>query len=174
MGGQPVHGSRRRRAVLGAAGGDGGGDRPRCADGLSTNDPTDRRLIVELTAADGGIAVSADAKPAGGVVAIGDSFASSDGEAFHGFGGRHNALDQRGNDFYNWVEQQNIGAGPVDPAVEPAPGAGGPTYQFPNGPTAAYYVQSQFVSSAGYGFLLDRDELVAAGVWRRTATMPGR
>ena len=38
-------------------------------------------------------------------------FRTAPGEAFHGFGGRHNALDQRGNDFYSWVEQQNIGAG---------------------------------------------------------------
>lgn len=126
---------------------------------LSTNDPTGRLLVVEMTARDGGIAISADAQPASGVVSIGDSFASEAEEAFRGFGGRHNALDQRGNDFYNWVEQQNTGAGPFAPGTEPGPGTGGPTYLFPNGPTGAYYVQSQFVSSQGYGFLLDRDEL---------------
>ena len=34
---------------------------------------------------------------------------------------------------------------------------------FPNGPYATYYAQSQFVSSAGYGFWLDRDEIAR---WR--------
>ena len=35
----------------------------------------------------------------------------SAGEAFRGFGGRHNAIDQRGTEFYNWVQQQNISSG---------------------------------------------------------------
>src|SRR5207247_1585603 len=39
----------------------------------------------------------------------------------------------------------------------------GDAYMFPNGPSAAYYVDSSFVSSRGYGFLLARDEIVQ---WR--------
>ena len=137
---------------------------------VSTSDPTGRRLVVIVAPGPAGtMRVSVRPTPADGVVTMGDSFASADGEAFRGFGGRHNALDQRGNDFYNWVEQQNTSAGPFQPGVDPLPGAGGTGYQFPNGPAAAYYVQSQFVSSSGYGFLLERDELSA---WRMASDRP--
>ena len=40
---------------------------------------------------------------------------------------------------------------------------------FPNGPEAAYYVQSSFVSSDGYGFLLNRDEI---SHWRLDSDRP--
>ncbi len=40
---------------------------------------------------------------------------------------------------------------------------------FPNGPEAAYYVQSSFVSSHGYGFLLRRDEI---SHWRLDSDRP--
>ena len=131
---------------------------------VSTGDPSGRTLVVTVAPGPPGtLRLSARPTPADGVVAVGDSFATAPGEAFHGFGGRHNSLDQRGSDFYNWVEQQNTSAGPAQPGVDPLPGAGGEGYLFPNGPAAAYYVQSQLVSSRGYGFLLDRDELSA---WR--------
>jgi alpha-glucosidase (family GH31 glycosyl hydrolase) len=137
---------------------------------LSTNDPSGRRLIVTVAPGEGHtIRVSVRPSDAGGVMAMGDSFASSDGEAFRGFGGRHNSIDQRGNDFYNWVEQQNLGAGPLEPVPQTVPGLGGDTYLFPNGPMAAFYVQSQFISSRGYGFLLERDELSG---WRMASDRP--
>jgi sulfoquinovosidase len=127
---------------------------------LSTSDPSGRSIIARVApAAEGAIRVRARVTPSDGVFAVTDSFASAPGEAFHGFGGRHNSLDQRGEDFYGWVEQQNVGAGPLQPVIDLVPGSGGELYQFPNGPTAAYYVQSQFISSHGFGFLLDRDEL---------------
>ena len=148
---------------------------------LSTNDPSGRRLIVTVLPGFGPtIRVVVRPTSPDGIVTMSDSFASAPGEAFRGFGGRHNSLDQRGNDFFNWVEQQNVGSGPFDPAVTPAPGTGGETYLFPNGPTAAYYVQSQFVSSHGYGFMLDRDELSGwrmasdrPDAWQVTAAAPG-
>ena len=80
-----------------------------------------------------------------------DSFDSPAGEAFYGFGGRHNALNQRGNVLADWVSEENV------PNV-PAPGSPAQVL-FPNGPTAAYYPQAQFISSAGYGFLLDQPQL---------------
>ncbi|HEX2128581.1 MAG TPA: TIM-barrel domain-containing protein, partial [Solirubrobacterales bacterium] len=127
---------------------------------LTTSDPAGRRIVSRIAPAGrDAIRVSARVTPDDGVYAVADSFAASPGEAFRGFGGRHNALDQRGQDFYGWVEQQNVGAGPLQPVIDLVPGSGGELYQFPNGPTAAYYVQSQFISSRGYGFLLDRDEL---------------
>ena len=136
---------------------------------VSTTDPS-RRLLVEVAPGEPGtMRVSARVTPDAGVAAMGDAFASRAGEAFRGFGGRHNALDQRGQRFVNWVAQQNVGAGPLEPLAAAIPGGGGDRYMFPNGPHAAFHLQSQFISSRGYGFLLDRDELSA---WRMASDRP--
>jgi alpha-glucosidase len=127
---------------------------------LSTSDPTGRRLRVTVAPGPAGtMRVTAAPTPDAGVATVGDSFATAPGEAFRGFGGRHNSLDQRGGDFYNWIEQENSGAGELQPGVQSTPGTGGAGYQFPNGATAAYWLQSQFVSPGRYGFMLDRDEI---------------
>jgi alpha-glucosidase (family GH31 glycosyl hydrolase) len=137
---------------------------------VSTSDPSGRKLEVTIAPGPAGaFSVHAEPAPHDGVATMGDSFASGAGEAFRGFGGRHNALDQRGQDFYNWIEQENLGAGYLDPATSQAPGTGGRGYLFPNGATAAYWVQSQFVSSSGYGFLLNRDEISR---WRMASDRP--
>ncbi len=134
---------------------------------VSTNDPTGRQLIVTVTPAGrGAMRVRATPSDATGVATFGDSFVSPAGEAFHGFGGRHNALDQRGQDFYNWLDQENVGAGELQPGANPTLGD---TYLFPNGAQAAYYVQSSFVSNRGYGFLLDQSEL---SHWRLASDRP--
>jgi alpha-glucosidase (family GH31 glycosyl hydrolase) len=137
---------------------------------VATSDPSGRRLEVTVApGVHGTLAVHAVPTPADGVATMGDSFESGPDEAFRGFGGRHNALDQRGNDFYNWVEQQNTGAGALQPGIDPLPGTGGRGYLFPNGPDAAYWLQSQFISSRPYGFLLDRDEISR---WRMASDRP--
>lgn len=130
---------------------------------LGTDDPSGRRLTATVIP-DGAGAVEVRAWPQdpSGVSAMADSFASEAGEAFHGFGGRHNALDQHGQDFYNWVDQENIRSG--SPGEEP-----GEMNLNPNGPQAAYYPQASFVSSAGYGFLLNRPELSR---WRMDSDRP--
>jgi alpha-glucosidase (family GH31 glycosyl hydrolase) len=128
---------------------------------VGTGDPSGRHLVVTLTPARGQLRVSVRPDPPDGVAAMGDAFTAGPSTAFHGFGGRTNALDQRGQDFYDWVEQENLSTGS-------APSPGGETYKFPNGPTAAYYVQSMFVSDA-FGFLLDRDELAR---WRLASDRP--
>jgi alpha-glucosidase (family GH31 glycosyl hydrolase) len=118
---------------------------------VATDDPSGRTLRVELSPAAGGaFRVAVTAHPARGVALISDSFASSSDEAFYGFGGRHDALDQHGQTLTSFVDEENL----------PGIGApGGPTALFPNGPTAAYYPQAQFISSHGYGFLLDQPQL---------------
>jgi alpha-glucosidase (family GH31 glycosyl hydrolase) len=130
---------------------------------LSTSDPSGRRLLVTVRPdrdTPAAIAVSSRVAPADGVVAVADSFVAREGEAFRGFGGRHNALDQRGNSFISWIQQQNLSAGPLEFLPDTLPGTGGAEfYQFPNGPTAAWYEQPLFISSRPYGFLLDRYEL---------------
>ena len=137
---------------------------------VSTNDPTGRVLLVRVTPAGRGDALDVEAvpKPATGVATMADSFASTRSEAFRGFGGRHNSLDQHGGEFYNWLEQENVDSGsPAGLTVPAAPTSD--RYLFPNGPQAAYYAQSSFVSSAGYGFLLRRDEL---SHWRLDSDRP--
>ena len=137
---------------------------------MSTSDPSGRRLIVDIGPGPGPGTIALDARPtnAGDVAAMGDSFASPQDEAFRGFGGRHNSIDQSGREFYNWTQQENLSA----------PGLGGPAppdapdpdlYLYPNGESAAYYVQSSFVSPDRYGFLLDRDEL---SHWRLASDRP--
>lgn len=127
---------------------------------VATSDPGGRRLVVVVEPDRGAtIHVTATVTPRTGVGVVADSFVAGRGEAFHGFGGRHNTTDQRGNSFYNWVEQQDVGAGPLQPVADLVPGGGGEHYQFPNGPASTYYVQPLFVSSRPYGFLLDQPEL---------------
>jgi len=124
---------------------------------VSTDDPSGRTLSVTVSPqGEAAIRVSATPSDPSGVAAMADSFGAGAAEAFRGFGGRHNALDQRGQDFYNWVNQENVRSG--------SPGEGpGEANLEPDGPQAAYYVQSSFVSSAGYGFLLDNS---AISRWR--------
>ena len=127
---------------------------------LSTTDPSGRKLIVDVGAGPrrGTIAVDARTSRPDGVAAIGDSFASPVDQAFRGFGGRHNSIDQAGREFYNWTQQENLSAGGIGgPAPPDAPDPD--LYLFPNGESAAYYVQSSFISPDRYGFLLDRNEL---------------
>jgi alpha-glucosidase (family GH31 glycosyl hydrolase) len=127
---------------------------------VSTSDPSGRKLIVDVRAGPGPGTIEVHAHPTStaGVAAMGDSFASPAGEAFRGFGGRHDTIDQAGNEFYNWTQQENLSAGGLGgPAPTDAPDPD--LYLVPNGQAAAYYVQSSFISPDRYGFLLDRDEL---------------
>jgi alpha-glucosidase len=127
---------------------------------LSTDDPSGRTLVVEVAPAGNGlIGVNARAEPANGVAMLSDSFTSSPNEAFYGFGGRHNALDQHGRALSSWTSEENL-TGPFGDSTGSLGISGiGSTVLFPNGPTAAYYPQAQFISSRGYGFMLDQSDL---------------
>jgi alpha-glucosidase (family GH31 glycosyl hydrolase) len=132
---------------------------------LTTNDPSGRRLVVTLKPS-GRRAIRVAVRPSrpDGVSAVTDSFAAGREEAFHGFGGRHNSVDQRGYTLESFLDQTNLSS----PAP---PGAPGPPdrYMSPSGPTGAYFVQSSFVSSRPYGFLSLRDELTR---WRMASDRP--
>jgi sulfoquinovosidase len=119
---------------------------------VSTDEPSGRRLRVVVAPAGAGLMhVAATPHPATGVAMMSDSFASSTDEAFHGFGGPHNALDQHGQVLSSFDEEENV------------PGLGTPgtpaSILYPNGPAAVFYAQAQFISSRGYGFLLDQPQL---------------
>jgi len=120
---------------------------------VSTDDPSGRLLTVDVgPTANGVMRVSAVPTPAAGVAMMSDSFASDGGEAFHGFGGRHDLIDQHGRALSSFVEEENINGPTGDNSL-------GAADLFPNGQAAAYYPQSQFISSRGYGFLLDQPSL---------------
>ncbi len=120
---------------------------------IATNDPSGRTLRIVIRPAGSGLfGVSATPQPASGVAMMSDSFASSGSEGFYGFGGRHNAIDQHGQALSSFVNKENL------PGI---PSAGNPAAAilFPNGPTATFYPQAQFISSRGYGFLLAQSQL---------------
>jgi sulfoquinovosidase len=133
---------------------------------VSTSDPSGRRLVVTIRP-QGARAIRVSVRPSStaGVSAVADSFASGPDEAFHGFGGRHNEIDQRGHALESFLNQTNL-SGPAPPgAPEPRD-----RYMSPSGPTGAYFIQSSFVSSRPYGFLSLRDELTR---WRMASDRPG-
>lgn len=150
---------------------------------LGTDAPGREVVVTIAPDGPGRIGVSALVTPDTGVEAFAASFEAPEGERYHGFGGRHNALDQRGRSFLNWTQQENFGSEDLEPVADAtadvAPGNRDGGYMLPNGDAAAYYVQSQFISSRGYGFLLDRSELsrwdMAAGrddAWRVAVAAP--
>ncbi|MBU4173380.1 MAG: hypothetical protein KKB90_07355 [Actinobacteria bacterium] len=88
------------------------------------------------------------------------------GERFLGFGERFNAVDQTGNKLFVWTEEGALGLGEkwgrrLD---------GVSWNPFPNGPTTAYKPMPFFISSRGYGLLLDTTARVEYDV---AATDPG-
>jgi alpha-D-xyloside xylohydrolase len=157
---------------------------------------SDRRrdLVVRVTPdRRTGFRVTATPTRTRGVSAMATSFAAQRGEGFHGFGGRHTSTDLRGQKLYGWVEQENVGGNTLRataalPAViedgtdytveslglpttiteRTLPG-GYAKYMVPNGANAAYYVQNQFASSRGYGFVLHNAELTR---WRMANDRP--
>jgi sulfoquinovosidase len=135
---------------------------------LATSDPTGRTLDVTIAPRGRGFEVRARPVPASGVAAMGDAFASSSKEAFHGFGGRHDSVDARGSEFFTYLQQENVSSGSAN-GLTATTQPSRDRYMFPNGPYATYYAQSQFVSSAGYGFWLDRDEIAR---WRMASDRP--
>ncbi len=130
---------------------------------VATDDPTGRLLAVTVQAQGRHFVIDARLVGGAGEAALADAFRSDGAESFRGFGGRHDGLDQRGKSFYSWVEEENANAGSGQPVAASAPGSGGNQYLFPNGPSAAYYVQPQFISNHGYGLALQQSEMAR---WR--------
>ncbi|HYP47641.1 MAG TPA: hypothetical protein VEQ61_03285, partial [Thermoleophilaceae bacterium] len=151
---------------------------------VSTTDPR-RRLFVRITP-DRGRSLRVRVSPTSkrGVITMGDSFVAARGEGFHGFGGRHGTVNKRGEKLYGWTEQESLGGKPTisgglgllpqlvrdwsDYTIERLGGmakvpdelpGGYERYLVTSGPNAAYYPQAQFLSSRGYGFMLNRPEL---------------
>ena len=136
---------------------------------LATTDPS-RKLQLRISPDKGAsLRVRAALSIPTGVSQFTASFSATATEAFRGFGGKTNYLDQRGQDFYNWVQEEHFGARELQPVFTAAPGTGGDRYRFPDGQSSGYYVQNLFVSSEPYGFLLNETALTR---WRMAADRP--
>ncbi len=137
---------------------------------VATTAPGRTMTVDVVPDAGSAIRVRARLSDGSGVAGFSDSFVSPAAEAFHGFGGRGNAIDQRGNSLYGWAEQEAIDCGVVDASAQQGcaaiPGGGGEGYRLGSGFAQTYYPQNHFVSSRGYGFLLDAPELTR---WRLAA-----
>ncbi|MCW2785589.1 MAG: glycoside hydrolase family 31 [Marmoricola sp.] len=149
---------------------------------LTSNSPFGQGFTVRITPRSTAFGIDASVTgtaPPGVSVLLTHSFTAPPGVAFHGFGGRHESTDLRGTVFNSWTEQENFGVGQATAAVGAIPGTGGAAYLFPNGPSAAYYVQPQFVSQ-DYAFPVDQDDLLrwrmaptgTATAWQVTAAAP--
>lgn len=110
---------------------------------VGTDDPTGRRAIVEVRPDQGNaVRTMVRFEPSTRIAFVGAGFGSGPDEAFHGFGGRRNAIDQAGESFFNWIEQ----------TIFDLPLLGGQ-------PQSGWYQQAQFISSRPYGFFLEQSEL---------------
>jgi alpha-glucosidase (family GH31 glycosyl hydrolase) len=104
---------------------------------LATDDPGGRTLGLRVEEeGDGAFHVHVESA---GASAVSASFASSAGEAFHGFGGRREGTNLRGARVRNWV---------LD-------------YRYPDVTGSYYYVEPLFISSQGYGLLLDQPQIAS-------------
>ena len=125
---------------------------------VETNDPLGHRLEVRLEpAGDGGIAVSSRVAPGSGPLAgqeriSGAAFEAGAGERFLGFGERSNAVDQTGNEVFNWAEEGPFSSGEGEALLRPLI----PDFTFPSGPTATNFPIPWMLTSRGFGFLIDQ------------------
>jgi len=116
---------------------------------LATGDPAGRTITLTIAPGRSGtLRLAAAVSGPAGVSAVAASFASGPDEAFHGFGGRRESTDLRGRSFQNWV---------LD-------------YRFPDASTGYYAPHPSFVSSRGYGLLLEGTQMAR---WRLASDAPG-
>lgn len=120
---------------------------------VETDDPLGRYFDLQLEQLDSGsVAVNAILSDMTGVSALGISFARDDDERFLGFGERSDGADQTGNFVENWAEEGQFSAGVARPLTEPLLGE---TWQGPYPVPGTNFPMPWFVSSKGYGFMLD-------------------
>ncbi len=110
---------------------------------VATDDPSGRIAVVELRPDRGAsLRTLVRFEPSAGIAFVGAGFTSGPDEAFHGFGGRRNAIDQAGESFFNFIDQ----------TIFDVPVMAGQ-------PQSGWYQQAQFISSRPYGFFLEQSEL---------------
>ena len=93
------------------------------------------------------------AAPAAAAQAVGIGFEAPPGERFFGFGSRSDAVDHRGRDVENYVED-----GPTRESDRNYPRAFVPPWAHGERDDSTYFPVPWLLSSRGYGVLIDRDE----------------
>src|SRR3954471_18716804 len=123
---------------------------------LATSDPTGRTLTLKIAPdTDGVIALSASVNgTTSDVQQTGIAFKAHTGERYLGFGERSNAVNQRGNVLKDFVSD-----GPYQTEENAFISLFVPTAGFDPRPDSTYYPVPWLLSTAGYGVLLDRDEM---------------
>ena len=143
---------------------------------LRTNDPLGRSFDLRIRAAAGGVLrVEAILSRPAGVLSTGAAFLRNPGERFLGFGERSEGPDKTGEVVENWAEEGPFSAGLFRPLTDPLLGEdwqGPPPFN-----RASNYPMPWFLSTAGYGFLLDstwlnRFDLQGGPGWRVDTAEP--
>ncbi|HSW11322.1 MAG TPA: TIM-barrel domain-containing protein [Solimonas sp.] len=120
---------------------------------VATDDPLGRTFELSVQPqAGGGVAVEATLSDMRGVTALGWSFGKGADERFLGFGERSDGVDQTGRLVENWAEEGPFSAGALRPLTEPLLGQ---TWQTPYPISGTNFPIPWFLSSKGYGFMLD-------------------
>lgn len=120
---------------------------------VATDDPAGRRFRLTVAARhDGVIEVGATLNDTTGVSLAGAGFRRGAGERFLGLGERSDGADQTGNTVVSWNEEGPWSAGALSPATDPVLG---PRWQGPEPLPGTNFSMPWFLSSRGYGFLLD-------------------
>jgi len=120
---------------------------------VATTDPLGRTFTVTIVEhAPGVLAVEATLSDTAVVALTGASFVLGDAEHTVGFGERSDAVDQRGRIVTTWNEEGPFSAGVFAPVTDPV---FGDRWQGPQPFPGSNFTMPWFVSSAGYGFLLD-------------------
>ena len=119
---------------------------------LGTDDPGLGAATLEIARLPaGGVTLALRAPPGLAPVATMFTLASPPDEALYGLGTRRDAFNQRGLLRNVWVEEQYLGWQTTEPITGLDPtGTTGPAYTFPNGPQAAFFVQSALTGSRGW------------------------
>lgn len=117
-----------------------------------TNDPLGRTFELSLQQAGGAVTVEARLSDMTGVTALGWSFGKGAEERFLGFGERSDGVDQTGKLVENWAEEGPFSAGALRPLTEPLLGQ---AWQTPYPIPGTNFPMPWFLSSRGYGFVLD-------------------
>ena len=136
---------------------------------VATTDPLGRTFTVDvLDHAPGVVAVEAALSDTSVVGLTGAAFDLGADEHTVGFGERSDAVDQVGRVVTNWNEEGPFSAGVFAPVTDPVLGD---RWQGPEPFPGSNFTMPWFVSSRGYGFLLDSTWM---NEFDMGATIPGR
>jgi alpha-glucosidase (family GH31 glycosyl hydrolase) len=123
---------------------------------LATDDPLGRTLDLTITAVGGIVTIGAVPTAPTGVTAMGAGFLTDADQQFLGFGERSDAAVQTGRRVVTWNEEGPFSAGDAAPVVDPV---FGDRWQGPLFFPGTNFAMPWFLSSRGYGLLLDSDWL---------------